>query len=149
MGAKANECWRALRALYEGRPADAGLLAVASGHAIASIEKRIARESWVNAASGEFDERLARLADSLIGQVETLRLESEGVFDKGQVDMVASIVRTVEKIGELMKGGDSAKVSQTKRDAEMADVLARIDRRIIELARDYARVLGAAEPDRP
>lgn len=149
MGAKANECWRALRALYEGRPADTGLLAIASGHAVASIDKRIAREGWVKAAPGELDERLARLSDSLIGQVETLRLESEGVFDKSQVDMVASIVRTVEKIGELMRGGDAAKVSQTKRDAEMADVLARIDRRIIELARDYARVLGAGEPDRP
>lgn len=146
--AKANERRQAVRALFEGGAVDVGLLSVASGYAVASIERRILREGWVSPVGEDIDDRLARLADSLVGQVETLRLENEGGFDKGQVDMVGSIVRTVEKISELMRGGDRAKVSQTNRDAEMADVLARIDRRIIELARDYARVLGAGETDR-
>ncbi|WP_436122203.1 hypothetical protein [Aminobacter sp. LjRoot7] len=146
--AKANERRQAVRTLFERGAVDIELLSAASGYAVSSIERRILREGWVSPVSDDIDDRLARLADSLVGQVETLRLENEGGFDKGQVDMVGSIVRTVEKISELMRGGDRAKVSQTNRDAEMADVLARIDRRIIELARDYARVLGAGEPDR-
>lgn len=145
MGAKANECWRALRALYEGAEPDARLLATASGHAVATIERRVARENWTAAAAGDLDDRLARLAESLVAQVDGLRLENEDGFDKAQVDMVGSIIRTVEKIHELTQGGEAARVRQTERDAEMADVLARIDRRIIELARDYARVLGAGE----
>lgn len=143
----ADERWRALRALHEGATADVELLSVASGYAVASIERRLAREGWIAAAPGDFAERLARLADSLIAQVETLRLENEDGFDKAQVEMVGSIIRTVEKITELMRGGEAAKVSQTDRDAEMADVLARIDQRIVELARDYARVLCAAGTD--
>lgn len=146
--AKANERRQAVRTLFERGAVDVELLSAASGYAVSSIERRILREGWVSLVSDDIDDRLARLADSLVGQVETLRLENEGGFDKGQVDMVGSIVRTVEKISELMRGGDRVKVSQTNRDAEMADVLARIDRRIIELARDYARVLGAGEPDR-
>lgn len=100
-------------------------------------------------ATADFSDRLERLAESLVGQVETLRLENEGGLDKAQLDMVGSIIRTVEKINELMRGADAAKVSQTNRDAEMADVLARIDRRIVELARDYARVLVADERSQP
>lgn len=147
MVAKADERWLALRALFEGAAVDAALLSAASGYAVSSIDRRILRDGWASPIAGDFDDRLARLADSLVGQVETLRLENEGGLDKAQVAMVGSIVRTVEKISELMRGGDAAKVSQTNRDAEMADVLARIDRRIVELARDYARVLGAQEPD--
>ncbi len=145
MVAKVDERWYALRTLFESAKVDVELLSAASGYAVSSIERRILRDGWVSPTAGDIDDRLARLADSLVGQVETLRLENEGGFDKGQVDMVGSIVRTVEKINELMRGGDEAKVSQTNRDAEMADVLARIDRRIVELARDYARVLGAKE----
>ena len=149
MVAKADERWQALRALFEGARADAERLSAASGYAVSSIDRRILRDGWVSPPAGDFDDRLARLADSLVGQVETLRLENEDGLDKAQVDMVGSIVRTVEKINELMRGGDAAKVSQTNRDAEMADVLARIDRRIVELARDYARVLGANECAQP
>lgn len=145
MVARADERWRALRALYEGAPADAALMSVASGYAEATILRRIDSGSWVAGTGGGVDERLARLADSLVGQIETLRSENAGVFDKSQIELVGSVVRTVEKISELMRGGEAAKVSQTNRDAEMANVLARIDRRIVELARDYARVLVAAE----
>lgn len=145
MVARADERWRALRALYEGAPADAALMSAVSGYAEKTILRRIDRDSWVAGTGGGVDERLARLADSLVAQVETLRSENAGVFDKAQIELVGSVVRTVEKISELMRGGEAAKVSQTNRDAEMADVLARIDRRIVELARDYARVLVAAE----
>lgn len=145
MVAHADERWRALRALYEGAPVDAALMSVASGYAQATIRRRIERYGWVAGADGGFDERLARLANSLVGQVETLRSENAGVFDKAQIELVGSVVRTVEKISDLMRGGEAAKVSQTNRDAEMADVLAKIDRRIVELARDYARALAASE----
>lgn len=143
LGASAVERGRALRALYEGAAAGVELLAAASGKAASTIERQILREGWTAPTSTGLDERLARLADALVAQVESLRLEHEGAFDKGQVDLVSSILKTVEKIGELSRGTESEKVSQTKRDAETADVLARIDRRIIQLARDYARVLVA------
>lgn len=143
--ARADERWRALRALHEGATPDVELLSVASGYAVAKIERRAARDGWI--AADDFADRLARLSDSLIAQAEALQPENEGGFDKAQVDMVGSIIRTVEKINELMRGGEAAKMSQTERDAEMADVLARIDRRIVELARDYARVLCANESE--
>ncbi|WP_269932226.1 hypothetical protein [Aminobacter sp. HY435] len=146
--AQAEERWRAVRALYEGAPADAGTLSRVSGWKEATIRRRIERHGWIAGTDGVVDERLVRLADSLVGQVETLRAESAGALDKAQIEMVGLVVRTVEKITELMRGGEVAKVSQTNRDAEMADVLARIDRRIVELARSYARVLGTAEHNR-
>ena len=145
MAAQAEHRWRALRALYEGAPLEAGILSLASGWSEISIRRRIERDGWVARTEGVVDERLVRLADSLVGQVETLRAESAGTLDKAQIEMIGLVMRTVEKITELTRGGEVAKVSQTNRDATMADVLARIDRRIVELARDYARSLGAAE----
>lgn len=144
MVANANERWRALRALHEGAPADAALLAAASGCARSTIQRRIEREGW-SAPIGDGDELLERLADTLVAQVEALRVETQGAFDKSQIELAASIIRTVEKIRELTRSAGSQKVSHIKRDEEMADVLARIDRRIIELAREYARVLVGNE----
>lgn len=149
MGAQAEDRWRAMRALYEGAPPDAGLLSKVSGLSEISVRRRIERDGWVTRTEGVVDERLVRLTDSLVGQVETLRIESAGRLDKAQIEMVGLVMRTVEKITELTRGGEAAKVSQTNRDATMADVLARIDRRIIELAQDYARSLGAVEHHGP
>ena len=69
MAAQAEHRWRALRALYEGAPLEAGILSLASGWSEISIRRRIERDGWVARTEGVVDERLVRLADSLVGQV--------------------------------------------------------------------------------
>lgn len=150
MVAIANEHWIALRALYEGVAANIELLSAVSGRSKVAIGKRAEKEAWVHARSGgDLRERLDRLADSLVRQIEAIRLESEASFDKTQIDKISALIRTVEKIVEITRGGGSAKESQTKRDAGMAEVLGRIDRRIIELAREYAKQLVAGKHNAP
>ncbi len=151
MVAQAAARWIGLRALFEGAAPTVELLAQAGGTSVAAILRRAKAEGWRSslasetAAAGSAD-RLERVLNLVMREVEAIgaAAEAEGLaLDKGRIDGVWSMIRTLEKVDAFAR--ERAKESQTRQDAEMADVLQRIDSRIIELAREYAAELVRAE----
>jgi hypothetical protein len=68
-----------------------------------------------------------------------------GRINKVRADALWSMIRVAERAGKLQPA--MGQEEQKRSDEELADILARVDDRIIELARDYAERLGAAESD--
>jgi hypothetical protein len=60
---------------------------------------------------------------------------------------VTSLTRAVEKIEDLIERYDNNNNKDDGDDEEIAEVFRRIDRRIEQLARDYARKLVAERAD--
>lgn len=136
--------WAALRALHGGAPASLELLAEATGRSVAALSRRAQAEGWKPARrkgkGGESrEERIARLVDHILDVAE--EAGSEDVLDKGRIDAASALMRILEKISEVTRGEGGAKENHARRDGEIADVLGRIDERIIELAEAYARRL--------
>lgn len=149
--------WAALRALHGGAPASLELLAEATGRSVAALAKRAEAEDWRPArkrgqAGESQEERIARLIGHILDVVEDAA--SQEVLDKGRIEAASALMRILEKISEVTRSESGAKENEIKRDGEIADVLRRIDERIIELAEGYARRLveegnhgGAGGPD--
>lgn len=78
-----------------------------------------------------------------------------GVLTKQQLDTVSTMYRLATTFEE--QAAESAREKQTRSDAEAAEILKRVDDRIVELAYDYARRIvarraadtgsGACDPD--
>ncbi|MBE7183640.1 MAG: hypothetical protein INR68_04440 [Methylobacterium mesophilicum] len=130
----------AMRALFEGEPATIERLAVACERSSTVIRLRATAERWVAPESEESaSERLKRAVERVMKEVEAIGDAAEGegqALDKSRIDAVWSMIRTLEKVDAFAR--EQAKEEQTSRDGELADILDRIDRRIIELARGYA-----------
>jgi hypothetical protein len=148
MIARALERWAAARAVYEGGRPDFERLALLTGWSVRTLQRRAALENWVpwRAAERQTDIKtpLRKVAESLIAQVQALAIGEDGeplALDKARIDTISVLTRTLEKIIEIMPGGDEARENQTRRDADMAGTLKRIDQRIVELATGYARQL--------
>lgn len=148
MIARALERWVAARALYEGERPGFERLALLTGCSVRTMERRAEREGWVPGFAAEpgadMKAPLRKVAESLIAQVRTLAIGEDGeplALDKARIDTISVLTRTLEKIIELTPGGDEARDNQTRRDADMAGTLKRIDQRIVELATGYARQL--------
>ena len=95
---------------------------------------------------------IARLLDQAITKAEATSDDVQESAAAGQGTHRGDFGRNADGGENLAKSRattTSAKENQTKRDADMADVLERIDERIIELAIGYARKLGErkSEPD--
>jgi hypothetical protein len=148
MVAKAALQWRALRALHEGAAPSLDLLANASGRPIASVRKRAEKEDWRDAEAAmqlsNQERRLRILLDWQISKAEAAGAAGAGSAsaDKARMEAISAGLRTLEKIGEITRSDTGAKENQTRRDADMADTLRRIDERIVELAIEYAQRLG-------
>lgn len=68
-----------------------------------------------------------------------------GRIDKARVDALLSMVRVAERMKDLQP--EAGQEEQKRSDDELAEILERVDRRIVELARDYADRLVAERPD--
>jgi hypothetical protein len=155
MAAKPVVQWAALRALHEGAAASLELLANAAGRSVAALHRRAAEEGWVDAEEAmqlsRQELRLRILLDHSITKAEATcdAVDGSAAADKARMDAIAAVMRTLEKIGEIARNDTSAKENQTRRDADMANVLRRIDERIVELATGYAGKLGGekCQPD--
>lgn len=142
--------WPALRILFETTSAPLATIADACGKTVAAVERRAAGEGWSRfvAPKADDDERLAKLTNKLITEVEALGLgktRRKDGLDKARIEAISALTRTLEKIGDITRGRDRAK-ENLERDEDTAKALRRIDERIIELARTYAAELGGAEP---
>ena len=141
--------WAAMRSLRENFGASFELLADASGKAMATIQARARKEGWgfqeYAERARDWDERVSHIVEQMMTKIEAIGADPGGGFDKAQIESIAAMLRTVEKVGEF--GRDSAKDNQMRQDAELVGALEKIDKRIVELARGYAAWLVGKEPD--
>lgn len=149
---------RALRALAEGARATLDLLADVSGRSLQALRKQAEQEGWAcQQPQPSTGERVQAIAARALERVETLcnaLLENENV-DKARFDALTAAIRALERIAEILRAGGIARESQIKRNEELADVLRRINERIVELATRMAAEMVADqsllddEPGRP
>jgi hypothetical protein len=133
-----DAAFAAMRAMHEGAPATIERLAAAIDRSARVVRMRADAERWVAAESEESaTARLKRAVERVMREVEAIGTESGGqALDRSRIDAVWSMIRTLEKVDAFAR--EQAREEQTGRDGELADILDRIDRRIIELARGYA-----------
>jgi cell division protein ZapA (FtsZ GTPase activity inhibitor) len=151
--ARTAAAWSSMRALFEGATPDFALLAAISGRQADTIRRRALAQDW-RALDDNIDglsraERIIRLANRLIGEMESIEKDGKGgVYDKARIETVAALMRALEKAGEIVGAEAGMQEQQKKTDADKADTLRRIDERIVALARFFADeiVAGRAEP---
>jgi hypothetical protein len=141
---------RALRALAEGARATTELLADATGRSQRALKLEAEREGWRfdRAPVSDIALRVRTIAAGLLEKVEAIgraALEEGGKIDKAELEGVVVMIRGLDKIGEIMRPEEAAKEDQNRRDEDLADVLQRINERIVELAREFAHEICARD----
>jgi hypothetical protein len=144
---------RALRALAEGTRPTLDLLSDVSGRSYDRLKATAERERWAldRFAPDEIAERIRAVTEPLLTHVEALgrkALEEGGRVEKGEIEAIIAIIRSLEKIGEIMRPGadaPAAKENQIRQDEDMAATLDRINGRMVELARELAAQMVAEE----
>ena len=126
------------------------LLADASGCTLASVQALSERDgwNWAGTVAGDVAARLRAIAADLLTRMEALgrkALDEGAKIDRTEVDGIVAIIRGLDKIGEIMRPDEAAKENQIKQVEDLAAILDRIDRRILELARDLAAQMVAGE----
>ncbi len=141
---------RATRALVEGARATIELVAAAIGRSPRTLRLEAEREGWRldRAPQADIAQRVRTIAAGLLEKVEAIgraALEEGGKIDKAELEGVVAMIRGLDKIGEIMRPEEAAKQDQDRQDEDLADVLQRINDRIIELAREFAHEICARE----
>ena len=139
--------WAARRALAEGEPATLPRLAAAFGVAADRLERRARKQGW--RLSGPAlgltrAQRIARVHDRLLGRIERAQAQAEAADDEPGRTAIADIsaaARLLAKVSETIRDEGAAKEEQMERDADIADILDRLDARIVALARHFAEGL--------
>lgn len=136
MSGLAEQRWRALRALSENHGAPHGLLAQASGLMEASITATARREGWIVKAGRNrlFEDLLERL----MRDAHAIAEAGADVSQKGQIDAIGALLRTVEKLHGLTAAVEEPQQQTKERDDKIAAILGRIDTQIHQLAHAYA-----------
>ena len=140
---------RALRALAEGARPTMELLADASGRSARTLALEAARDKWAldRAPQEDIAERVRAIARPLLERLETLgraAVEEGGKIDKAEIETIVALVRGLDRIDIFMRPPEEiAKEKQIRRDENLADVLQRINDRIVALAKEFAAGLGA------
>jgi hypothetical protein len=142
----ADRAWAALRRLHEGARPGAGLLALCSGKAESTIRRRAEKEGWKEPADRDAAglKALRRFRDRLYLEMERLS-GSEGDFGKAEYDAINAMTRLIDKINDLTRTEEGANEREEHDDAFLAAAIEKIDRRIIELARELAGRMGEEE----
>ncbi|MBL8578995.1 MAG: hypothetical protein JNK47_17385 [Mesorhizobium sp.] len=111
-------------------------------NALAATGDSVAREvaTMELAANLSPGDMTAQLVGELRKILSELRI---GHVDKARIDDLLSVARLAERLDGLMV--HAIQPEQKRSDDELAEILALIDRRIVELARDYAERLVARE----
>lgn len=147
---KAEAAWAARRALVEGAAATPERVAAASGLSARAVSERAAREGWRVASETGLTraERIARVHDRLLDRIEREQLRGEGgdaPLDKAGAAELAATARILAKISEITRDEDGAKEKQLERDADIAAILDRLDRQIVDLARHLAAQMAGGD----
>jgi len=139
----------ALRALAEGAEPTLALLADAAQRSLKGLIRRAAKEGWKvgRAPPANIAERVRSTAAVLIDRLEAAgreALANGGRIDKTEIDGLVSIIRGLDRIGDLVRPEEAAREDQIKSDEELAARLGRINERIVEVARAFATDMGKA-----
>jgi hypothetical protein len=139
----------ALRALAEGAEPTLALLADAAQRSLKGLARRAAKEGWKvgRAPHANIAERVRSTAAVLIDRLEATgreALANGGRIDKTEIDGLVSIIRGLDRIGDLMRPEEAAREDQIRSDEELAALLGRINERIVEVARAFATDMGKA-----
>ena len=139
----------ALRALAEGAEPTLALLADAAQRSLKGLIRRAAKEGWKvgRAPPANIAERVRSTAAVLIDRLEAAgreALANGGRIDKTELDGLVSIIRGLDRIGDLVRPEEAAREDQIKSDEELAALLGRINERIVEVARAFATDMGKA-----
>ncbi len=151
MGAgKAEAAWAARRALVEGASPTMERVALASGVNPRTLGDRATKEKWLVPQEARLTriERIARVHDRLLERVEREQLQdrtSEVPLDKTGMAELAATARILAKISEITRDEDGAKEKQLERDADIAAILDRLDRQIVDLARHLAAEMAGGD----
>lgn len=144
MGAgKAEAAWAARRALVEGAAPTLERVAQACGVNPRTLGARAAREGWNRPQEAGLTraERIARVHDRLLERIEREQAGGEGCetpLDRAGMAELAATARILAKISEITRDEDGAKEKQLERDTDIAAILDRLDRQIVDLARHLA-----------
>lgn len=144
-GVRTAAKWVALRALAEGSEPSLERLAAISGLSARSIAARAQTEGWDARRPGpaaELDQRIARLMDNLVRETAELETAGGDGRDKARIEGLTARMRLLEKLAEINEGRQARQEEQQKTDAEIAEILRRIDARIVGLAREFAAGLA-------
>jgi hypothetical protein len=140
----AGTAWPAMRTAFEGARITPILLAAISGRTPATVERRAAREGWIAPPkAGTLEQRqhkIALMLDEMVADVEALKKDRRtGRHDKTRIDALSAKMRMLEKLSEINESRQARQEEEEKTDAEIAAILGRVDERIVELARAFAR----------
>lgn len=140
--------WTARRALGEGEPATLARLAAAFGVDADALERRARKEGWRLSGPAQGlsrAQRIARVHDRLLERIERAQVDAEAGDDLGRTAIadVSAAARLLAKVSENIRDEDAAAEEQMERDADIADILDRLDARIVALARHFAEGLVA------
>lgn len=147
---RAQAAWTARRALLEGAAATPERVATACGLTLRTLTGRAESEGWRVAAGKELSraERIARVHDRLLERIEREQARTgavDGPLDKAGIAELAATARILAKISEITRDEDGAKEKQLERDADIASILDRLDRQILDLARHLAAELAGSD----
>lgn len=151
MSERSRRARAAMRVLHEVHGADLALIAEATLRSPTILEALAAGEGWRAkqgrvAESRTLSERIGALAERLVGEIEAIERDgASSGYDKARIDAVTALTRALEKAGEIGEARQERQREQKKTDAEIAELLGRMEDRIIELARMEADRLVAAE----
>lgn len=156
---RAQAAWAARRALVEGAAVTPGRVAAACGLSLRTLAARAEEEGWTLPAEEEPQEklsrteRIARVHDRLLERIEREQAgtqAADGPLDKAGLDKagvaeLAATARILAKISEITRDDDGAKEKQLERDADIASILDRLDRQIVDLARHLAAEMAGGD----
>ena len=152
MGAgKAEAAWAARRALVEGAAPTPERVAQAGGVNPRTLMARARTEGWqlpLAEAGLTRMERIARVHDRLLERVEREQLQGGAggaPLDRAGMAELAATARILAKISEITRDEDGAKEKQLERDADIAAILDRLDRQIVDLARHLAAEMAGGD----
>lgn len=139
---------RAQRLLVEKHGISFELIADATGRSVMALRRQAQDNEWK--LSGEDDnsiERLRRASISLARRVEAvLRVSDDGeALDKAEMDALNSAARVTEKLIEILTPDELVRDNAARQNEDLADVLDRINARIVELAGEIAADMVARQ----
>jgi hypothetical protein len=147
MAIAASDKWVAVRAVFETFGVDAAMLAAATGVKESTLARRMRRDGWrqAGAPGGDAAAALRKAVTAAVHELEAVSSASvQGSLDRGRIETVLAMLKTVEKLGEMTGVDPRPEDPQTRSDADIAAALRRIDERIVELALEAARRMGGA-----
>ncbi|MGC4025146.1 MAG: hypothetical protein QM744_08310 [Mesorhizobium sp.] len=142
---------RAQRQLVELHGVSLELLADATGRSISSVRKQAETHEW--RVAGEDDrtvDKLRKASASIARRVERmLRVSEEGeTLDKSEMDALNSAVRVTEKLIEILSPDELIRDNAVRQNEDLAQMLDRINRRIVSLAEELAADMAEGKSGR-